>query len=107
MKLLELIAFISIICVVFCSGNVKLQIMDDFMDKPVKEAFKVYHSVFEKEYSLDSEEGVRRYKAFKSNLKTIKETNAQNLPYKLGINKFADLTSQEFTDKYLMKNPPN
>jgi C1A family cysteine protease len=106
MKLLELIALISIICVVACSGNVKLEIMDAFMDKPAKEAFKVYHLVFKKEYSLDSEEGVRRYEAFKSNLKTIKETNAQNLPYKLGINKFADLTSQEFTDKYLMKNQP-
>ncbi|KAG6608453.1 Cysteine proteinase RD21A [Cucurbita argyrosperma subsp. argyrosperma] len=42
-----------------------------------------------------------RFEIFKDNLKYIDEINAQNLPYRLGLNVFADLTNAEYRSKYL------
>ncbi|XP_022977015.1 low-temperature-induced cysteine proteinase-like [Cucurbita maxima] len=42
-----------------------------------------------------------RFHIFKDNLKYIDEINAQNLPYRLGLNVFADLTNEEYRSKYL------
>lgn len=64
-------------------------------EKP-KELFKVWHYLFNPNYSLNSEEALKKYKVFKGNLKFIKETNAKNLSYSLGLNQFADLTLEEF-----------
>ncbi len=64
-------------------------------EKP-KELFKVWHYLFNPNYSLNSEEALKKYKVFKGNLKFIKETNAKNLSYRLGLNQFADLTLEEF-----------
>ncbi len=36
-------------------------------------------------------------------MKVIEKTNAQNLEYKFGVNKFTDLTPEEFKIKYLIK----
>jgi hypothetical protein len=41
------------------------------------------------------EEG-ERFAVFKSNLDFIRATNSQNLSFQLGVNEFADLTSEEF-----------
>ena len=59
--------------------NIKKSILQSFKDKPKKELFKVYHFLYNKNYELYSEEGIRRYKIFKSNLKVIDEVNSQNL----------------------------
>lgn len=95
-------AILALIALASCS-DVRDQIMDSFMDKPTKDAFKVYRLIYNKEYELNSEEGVRRYRIFKTNLKEIKETNAKDLPYKFGVNEFTDLSDEEFADKYLLK----
>jgi C1A family cysteine protease len=71
------------------------------MDGPKKQLFQVYHVLFQKQYDLNSEEGLKRYSIFKQNLKQIKEVNSKNLTYKLDIGPFADLTSEEFKSKYL------
>lgn len=42
-----------------------------------------------------------RFHIFKDNLKYIDEINAQNLPYRLGLNVFADLTNEEYRSRYL------
>ena len=42
-----------------------------------------------------------RFHIFKDNLKFIDEINAQNLPYRLGLNVFADLTNEEYRSRYL------
>ncbi|KAK9705580.1 hypothetical protein RND81_07G067800 [Saponaria officinalis] len=42
------------------------------------------------------EEMKTRYGVFKESLKLIRETNRQNLPYKLHVNKYADWTWEEF-----------
>jgi KDEL-tailed cysteine endopeptidase len=75
---------------------IQRKIIKSFMEGPKKELFKVYHFLYEKSYNLNSEEGIKRYKIFKESLKLVKEVNSQNLSYTLGINKFSDLTREEF-----------
>ncbi|XP_071729351.1 cysteine protease Amb a 11.0101-like [Rutidosis leptorrhynchoides] len=41
-----------------------------------------------------------RFNVFKSNVQFVHEGNKQNRPYKLHLNKFADLTQHEFTNTY-------
>jgi len=71
------------------------------MDKSPVELFEVFHTVYSKEYRLESQEGQRRFQIFNENLKLIKETNAKGLSYTFGINQFTDLTSQEFVERHL------
>jgi C1A family cysteine protease len=78
-------------------------ILEKFMDKPTTELFKVYHYLFKKKYDLNSEEGINRYKIFKSNLEFINKKNAENLTYKLGINQFTDLTLSEYRSLLIPK----
>jgi hypothetical protein len=37
-------------------------ILNKYMDKSPKELFKVYHMLFKKEYELNSETGLQRYR---------------------------------------------
>lgn len=53
---------------------------------------KNYNALGEKE---------RRFQIFKHNLRFIDEHNAENRSYKLGLNRFADLTNEEYRSKYL------
>ncbi|CAL5328030.1 unnamed protein product [Camellia sinensis] len=43
----------------------------------------------------------RRFEIFKENLRFIEEHNAENRSYKVGLNKFADLTNEEYRSMYL------
>lgn len=57
---------------------------------------KVYNGLGEKDH---------RFEIFKDNLGFIDEHNAQNYTYKVGLNKFADMTNEEYRNMYLgMKN---
>ncbi|KAF4740297.1 hypothetical protein FOZ62_031471, partial [Perkinsus olseni] len=49
----------------------------------------------------DKEEESKRAAIFQANLKYIEDVNGQNLPYKLGVNRYADLTSEEFSAQRL------
>ncbi|KAI4337008.1 hypothetical protein L6164_015470 [Bauhinia variegata] len=53
---------------------------------------KVYNALGEKE---------KRFEIFKDNLRFIDEHNAENRTYKVGLNRFADLTNEEYRSKYL------
>lgn len=84
-------------------------ILDDFLDKPAKELFKVWHLLFKSsEYSLEEEIVLKKYKIFKANLKEIKAHNSNpGSNWKLGLNQFSDLTAEEFAQKHLMKSKGN
>jgi hypothetical protein len=98
----SILGLVVLINLISCSVDVKKTIMDSFMNAPKKEMFKVFHFLFEKKYELNSEEALRKYKVFKSNMKIIEETNSKDLPYKFGVNQFTDLTPEEFKSMYLM-----
>ncbi|PON65019.1 Cysteine Protease [Parasponia andersonii] len=53
---------------------------------------KAYNGLGEKE---------KRFEIFKDNLRFIDDQNAQNLSFKLGLNRFADLTNEEYRSTYL------
>lgn len=77
------------------------KLLAPFMNGPTKELFKAYHEVFGKEYDLNTEEGLRRYRIFKDNLNYIRQENAKGHEYKLGITPFADMTNEEYRQKVL------
>jgi hypothetical protein len=76
-------------------------VLKSFMDGKVKDLFRTWHLLFKKDYTLDSSEAKQRFIIFKDNLAKIKESNAQNLPYKLGLNQFSDLTNEEYRKLYV------
>jgi cathepsin L len=78
-------------------------ILENFMEKSPKELFKVWHFLYEKKYTLDTQEARQRFATFKEKLKMIKEHNASESTYKLGLNKFSDMTLAEFKAKYATK----
>lgn len=53
---------------------------------------KAYNAIGEKE---------KRFEIFKDNLKFIDEQNSADRPYKLGLNRFADLTNEEYRSKFV------
>jgi len=67
---------------------------DDFMKK------------FKRKYADSSTEWYRRT-VFHDNLKYINEMNAKELPFKLGVTEFADLTFDEFKEGYLSGYSPS
>ncbi|KAF8406281.1 hypothetical protein HHK36_008366 [Tetracentron sinense] len=57
---------------------------------------KAYNALGEKD---------RRFEIFKDNFRFIDEHNAENRTYKLGLNRFADLTNEEYRAIYLGTKP--
>jgi hypothetical protein len=72
------------------------------MNKPIKEIFKTFHSLHKKTYNLNSQEGLKRYKIFKSNMKWNKEKNDELGKQVFGITPFMDITDEEFKKSHLM-----
>jgi len=102
---------ISLILLITCSiinsqiGEVdrskeKNMILETFMNRSAKDLFKVWHLLFKKEYTYASDEAKLRFKNFKENLVKIKEHNAQEQSYKVGLNQFSDLSNAEFKEKF-------
>lgn len=79
-------------------------ILDSVMNKPKKEIFKVFHNLHKKTYNLNSEEGLKRYKIFKANMKWNQEKNAESGKQIYGITPFMDMTDEEFKKSYLMES---
>jgi C1A family cysteine protease len=75
-------------------------ILDAFMNRSAKDLFKAWHLLFKREYTYASDEAKLRFKNFKENLVKIKEHNAQDLSYKVGLNQFSDMTNEEFKLKF-------
>jgi len=84
-------------------ASITRQIMDRFLNAEPKELFKVFHYVFNKSYSLNSETGLQKYRVFKQNVKEIKEFNARGLSWWKGVQEHSDLTKEEFKKHYNLK----
>jgi xylem cysteine proteinase len=97
-----LVAIILAFQIMLCSEH--HAVLDKLMNSPKKQLFKVYHQLFNKEYDLNTEEGLHRYKVFKENLKWIKEENQKGHEYELGINQFSDLTHEEYKKNTLISD---
>ncbi|KAJ3700060.1 hypothetical protein LUZ61_003765 [Rhynchospora tenuis] len=66
-------------------------------EKWIKDHSRVYPSAFEKQ---------KRFEVFKSNFEYIESTkNTPGRTYTLGLNKFADLTNEEFVQQYATYRP--
>lgn len=59
------------------------------------ERWRVVHTV-----PRDLAEEESKFEVFKTNARYINDFNKKDMPYKLGLNKFADMTLEEFTSKY-------
>ncbi|KAL7190955.1 hypothetical protein ACSBR2_023095 [Camellia fascicularis] len=72
-----------------------------------EEVLSIYESWVVKHGKSDNGEAMavgekeRRFEIFKENLRFIDEHNAENRSYKVGLNKFADLTNEEYRSMYL------
>lgn len=82
----------------------KLLSMDNHL-----EAFKLWHDHHNKinHYHVDSEEGLKRYAIFKTNLNKIKERNAVLTEYKLAPGPHTDLTTEEYQKNVINKHNLN
>ncbi|GAB4860546.1 hypothetical protein Ancab_035707 [Ancistrocladus abbreviatus] len=60
--------------------------------------WKSHHTV-----TRDLHDKQKRFNVFKANVRHINEVNKMNKPYKLSLNKFADLTNHEFRNLYSSK----
>jgi C1A family cysteine protease len=68
---------------------------EDFLQLNVQEVFHEWVKDFNRNYPT-IEETAHRYGIWLHNLERISQTNSENLPYKLRLNQFADLTDDEF-----------
>jgi len=66
-----------------------------------KEIFKTFHYLHQKQYSLNSDEGIKRYRIFKQNENWIKEENTKLGKTVYGTTQFSDLTHEEFVKNHL------
>jgi hypothetical protein len=78
--------------------------LENYQQNHPKDLFKVFHSIYQKTYELNSDEGIRRYKIFKNTLKEIKEHNAKGQSYKKGITVYADITKNELSQNLPVNN---
>ncbi|KAJ5076055.1 cathepsin l [Anaeramoeba ignava] len=61
--------------------------------------FNHFKNKFNKRYTANEE--AMRFKIFQGNLKRIREHNAGDHSYTMGVNQFTDLTNKEYQQKYL------
>jgi C1A family cysteine protease len=100
----KLLTFLLICQITKCFEEYKKPIIDSFDILPLELHFEMYHTMFNKQYLLNSEEAVRRKAIFSENYKKIKEHNSLNNLYTLDLTEFADLSEEEFEKLYLIKS---
>lgn len=68
-----------------------------------EEVMSIYEEWLVKHGKLNNALGEKekRFETFKDNLRFIDEHNAENRTYKVGLNRFADLSNEEYRAKYL------
>ena len=99
--------FLVAICITYVLTNDSLQVrqkqdtIDSILDVYIekgnsKELFKVWHSLYNIQYDYNTEEGIKKYKTFKANLKSIQEHNSKkDESYTQWLNEFSDKSPKE------------
>lgn len=109
--ILSFLILISITCLSFAlsseysiSSHGKL---DKFSsDEEVFELFQLWKKEHGRDYANSEEENAKRFEIFKTNFKYINEMNAKRksqTQHRLSLNKFADMSPEEFSKTYLPK----
>jgi KDEL-tailed cysteine endopeptidase len=98
----NILFLIALILSQVCTRPLDIDGIDINDPDQVKIAFLNFIEKFKKQYDIGSVEGKHRFTNFIANLVKIKEHNSQGFSYKLGVTKFADLTGEEFANKYLI-----
>jgi len=88
--MLKLAIFLAIVSVTLCA----------FTERQYGVEFGRFVQRYNKQYTTTDEQAYR-FRVFKKNLDIIQAHNAKKLSYTLGVNHFADLTNQEFRERYL------
>eukprot|EP01097_Dermamoeba_algensis_P006025 TRINITY_DN3794_c0_g1_i1.p1 TRINITY_DN3794_c0_g1~~TRINITY_DN3794_c0_g1_i1.p1 ORF type:complete len:548 (+),score=128.28 TRINITY_DN3794_c0_g1_i1:67-1710(+) len=70
----------------------------------LKSAFQRFQSEHGKSYASPAE-AAHRYRAYKTNFKFVEVHNQKGAPFTMKINKFGDLTDEEFKKRHLIKRP--
>jgi C1A family cysteine protease len=91
--LLVLAAFVCSALAVRATGSSSLEAKKLFADFK-----KQYHKLY------TPREEQRRFSIFQENLRKAAENQAKNPKARFGVNKFSDLSTEEFAQKYLMPN---
>lgn len=81
------------------------EVSDFLLSQSPKEAFKAWHTIYNKPYDLNTEFAVDKYKNFRLTFEHIIEVNSQNKTYKLGLNEYSDLSDTEFQSMLLTYKP--
>jgi cathepsin L len=84
----------AVLAVLLCLG-----LASAFTEQEYEGAFTQWMGEFEKSYA--PEEFFYRYNVFKTNMDYVAETNAKNLSYTVELNRFADLSTGEYSAIYL------
>ncbi len=101
MKFVLILSILSATFALQNEGEIINKILDSFENRSVKDLFKVWHLLYKRTYTLESQEAKSRFRIFKDNLKFIRENNVQNNGLTLGLNQFSDLTNEEYRRLYL------
>jgi len=103
-RILILFAIFAIFTLISTEGNhADVEFLRNMNGEPQKEIFKAFHFIYNKEYDLNSEEGVKRYRIFKENSKFIEQLNKDLGKIVYGPTEFMDMTHEEFIEKRLVK----
>ena len=92
---------IILLALVAVSNCMYFEVLNAVSHLKLKEQFKIWHFLNNKQYSLNSEEGLKRYKQFKLAVNYIKQRNTEITDYQVGLTPFADLSFEEFKQQYL------
>ncbi len=78
-------------------------LLKPFLNRDIKILFKAWHFVFHKQYDYNTEDGIRKYRNFKKNLKKINEHNKSKSSFKKGLNNLTDMTNEEVKKYFNLK----
>lgn len=98
-KLAIVLIALGALSLAFSLHSLKCRKQPDTVSAAVRSAFTTWKTLHNKQYLTPAEELLRLI-TFAKNAEKVEAKNSQNLSYTLALNKFSDLTKEEFKAKY-------